>query len=154
MGCHSAKLRLPDWGMWGSLYTHGMLPFSHWMVELPPLYPLPNFSHCPLLHGPSQVHGFPKASSLGTVTQFTMAWESLALGSCSVRLHWLFVICSRHVSNVSSVPRQSLDLRVRWQHQPHKVYFGFEPWSGISADPWIFKQGPAKFRGLVEEKWG
>lgn len=65
------------------------------------------------------------------VTQFTMTWESLAFGNRSVRSHWLFVICSRHVLNVSLVPRQSPDLRVRWQHQPHKIYFGSKSSSRI-----------------------
>lgn len=153
--CHSAHLGLPDWRVWGFVVYPWNAAFFTWagrgFSSLPPsqLQPLPFSARAPDKFKPS-----PKASNPVRVTQFTMPWESPAFGNCSVRSHWLFVICSRHVLNVSLVPRQSPDLRVRWQHQPHKLYFGSTSQSRIMLTHEFSKRALGSSEGWERKKWG
>jgi hypothetical protein len=98
--------------------------FFHERRAFSPLSLAPTSAIMVTCHSPKQTQGFPKAFNSRLVTQFTVLWDSLVSGNCSVRSHHCFVICSAQVSNVGLLPGQWPDLRERWQHQPYKLYFG------------------------------
>ena len=127
----SAHLGLPDGGIWGFAVYPWDAAFFTPLEELPPLCPPPQLQPSPSPARAPKERCFPRASISGRVTQFPVPWEGLASGNCCVRSHCLFVICSRLVSNVSLVPRQSPDPRVWWRQQPQKLYFGFKSSSRI-----------------------
>lgn len=144
----SACPGLPDWGVWGWSHAHERLPFSHSRESFRLPHPFLNFSHYPYLPGPQTNSGFPKHPAQEDWPNSRCPVRASPLANYSFRPHCLLVICSRHMSNASLVPRQSPDLKVGRQHGPHSLNFGSKSQCRITLTHEFLSRAPG-----VWESW-